>query len=155
MDENRLNHETEARESYDATLEEEVVEEEVRSEMSEEELQKSLLEDSSLNSFQKKCAMVKDSVWMKIQIAAGVGMGLITAVALFWNELTNTTEPTESMFSIPLVIALVVALAGPNIIEKQTARKIPKGRVAMAITLGVAVVAFFLVSGFRSGFKFN
>lgn len=153
MDEKQLNNETEAQESYDATLEEDVIEE--KEEMTEEELQKSLLDDTSLNSFQKKCAMLKDSTWMKIQIAAGIVMGAITAVALFWNELTHVDEPSQSMFSVPLVIALVVALAGPNIIEKQTGRKIPKGRVVLAIALAVAVVAFFLVSGIRSGFKFN
>ena len=153
MDEKQLNNETQARESYDATLEEDVVEE--KEEMTEEELQKSLLDDTSLNSFQKKCAMLKDSTWMKIQIAAGIVMGLGTALALFWNNITGRPETSESAFSIPLIIALVIALAGPNIIEKQTARKIPKGRVTMAITLGAVVVIYFLVAGIRSGFKFN
>ena len=154
MDENRSQNE---REEINATLDEE----EPRAGkndtgMTEDELQESLLEDdSSLNAFQKKCARVKDDVWMKIQIVSGIVMGLITALALFWNGLTGTPENKDSMFSIPLIIALVVALAGPNIIEKQTARKIPKCRIVMAITLAAMIVVYFLVTGIRSGFKFS
>ena len=160
MDEKQLNPETKeqnaARQDYDATLDDDSVDAGVPEGMTEEELQESLLEeDSSLNGFQKRCARIKDDVWMKIQIAAGIVMGLGTALALFWNNVTGRPETSESAFSIPLIVALVIALAGPNIIEKQTARKIPKGRVTMAITLGAVVVIYFLVAGMRSGFKFN
>lgn len=134
--------------SYNATLEEDTPQ------MTDEELQDSILEDSDLNGFQKWVARVSDEKWKLYQRILGIVLGLGAGVALFWDGITGQAANTEKqgMFSYSLIIAVVIALLVPNIVEKQGRRKIPVARTTMAITLGVVLVAYFIWAAARGGF---
>ena len=122
--------------------------------MSEEELQDTILADSDMNAFQRFIAKMDDKKWKLTQRILGVILGLGSGLALFSDGLFNRgEESTGSSYS--LIIAVVIALLVPNIIEKQGGRKINVARMTMAITLLVALVAYFIFAGVNSGFKFN
>ena len=148
MEENKQNPEYEER---DATLDDEPT-----PTLSADEVQDSLLEDSGMNAFQKWCARMDDKRWVLTQRITGALLGLAAGVALFWDTLTDA-DPTQqqSFLSIPLIAAIVIALIVPNIIEKQSLRRIPKLRTAMVIALALVIVIFFIVTGLQSGFKFT
>ncbi len=149
MEENKQTQEIEER---DATLDEDVA-----PFMTEDELQESILEDSGMNAFQKYCARMSDARWALMQRVAGALLGVAAGLALFWDTLVRPSpesQQQQGLFSLPLIIAIVIALIVPNIIEKQSLRRIPKLRTAMVIALALVVVIDFLVLGAQSGFKF-
>ena len=117
--------------------------------------QNRILEDSDLNGFQKFIARIDDKKWELYQWIVGIIMGLLAALALFWPALTNTEESSSSFLSVPTLLALFIALIVPNILEKQGLRKLTKLRMALAIAMGVCVVAYFLIMGFSKGFNFS
>lgn len=119
--------------------------------LSAEELQDTLLEDSGMNSFQKFIAKLDDKKWNLYQRVLGVLLGAAACIALFWKGSADN----ESAFSWSLIVAIVIAIWAPNILEKQGLRKIPKTRSTMAITMGVIIVVYFAVIGIRSGFNFR
>ena len=118
--------------------------------MTEEELQESILEDSDMNAFQKFIARLDDKKWKLYQRIAGAVLGLLACVALFWK---NGEE--QGTFSYGLIIAMIIALIVPNILEKRALRKMGVMRITMAIAMGVAVLEYFLYWGFSSGFNFK
>ena len=129
----------------DATLDPEPVHQ-----MTDDELQDSILEDSGMNRFQKFVAKLDEAQWTLAQRIVGALLGLIAGVALFMD-----TGNSEGAFSYSLIIAVLVAMAGPNIIEKQSLRRIPKLRTTMVIVLALVLVAYFVMMGMRSGFNFT
>ena len=134
--------------SYDATLEEDMPQ------MSDAQMQDSILEDSDLNGFQKWAARLSDAKWKLYQRILGVALGLGAGVALFWEAISGTAaEETQGSFSYSLIIAVAIALLVPNIIEKQSRRKIPAARITMAVTLGVALAAYFIWTAATGGFS--
>lgn len=140
--------ETRQNDSYDATLEEDMPQ------MTDAELQDSILEDSDLNGFQKWTARVSDAKWKLYQRILGVILGLGAGVALFWEGISGAAaNESQGSFSYSLIIAVVIALLVPNIVEKQGRRKIPVARVTMAITLGVALAAYFIWTAATGGFQ--
>ena len=148
MEENKRDPEFEER---DATLDDEPT-----PAMTADELQDSILEDSDMTPFQKYCARMDDKRWTLVQRITGAIMGVIAGVSLFWDTLTKSEGKAQGSFlSLPLVIAIVIALAVPNIIERKSGRSVPKLRIAMVISLAVVIVAYFLVVGAQSGFKFT
>ena len=134
-------------EERDATLDPDPI----PTEMSDDELQDSLLEDSDMNGFQKFIARMDERRWVLTQRIAGVILGLLAGVSLFWDSFSGKEEG----FSYSLIIAVVIAMLVPNIIEKQGLRRIPKLRVALVITLSVMIVAYLILMGVRLGFKFT
>lgn len=114
--------------------------------MSDDELQETILEDSNLNGFQKWIARMDDAQWNRAQYIAGGVLGLLAALALFWDTITGKVVPEgqEAGMSYSLIIAVLIAMVGPNIIEKQGKRKCPKLRIALAAGLGVALVAYVI-----------
>lgn len=118
--------------------------------MSDSELQERILEDSGMNSFQKFCARMDDAKWALAQRVTGAILGAIAGVALFWEGLTGREE---SGFSISLIVAVVIAMLVPNIIEKQSARRIPKLRIALVIGLAAVIVAYFIYMALTTGFS--
>jgi len=132
-------------EEYNATLDDDTVES-----MSADELQESLLEDSGMNGFQKAIARMDEKTWTLVQRVVGAIMGVAAGVALFWNGGSDT----EGGFSYSLIIAIVIAMLIPNIIEKQGLRRIPKLRIALVIALGVMIVGYFIYWGTVKGFNF-
>lgn len=132
-------------EEYNATLE---PDEDPIDTLSESELQDRILEDSDMSGFQKFIARMDDAKWKLVQRIFGVFLGICSAVALFWPG----QEGKGGTYS--LIIAVVIALLIPNILEKRGGRKLTQARFAMAITLGIAVVAFFIMTGIKYDFKF-
>lgn len=149
MEDNNKNVEFEER---NATLDEDM-----ENQLSESELQDKILEDSDMSGFQKFIARMDDAKWKLVQRIFGVFLGLGTSIALFWEQIPgvkqNMAEGSKAG-SYSLIIAVVVALLIPNIIEKRGGRKITQARFAMVITLGIAIVAFFIMSGVRNGWHF-
>lgn len=85
-------------------------------------------------AFEKKMAAIPENQWRVYQIIGGVLTGLVTVLALFGGD-------DSSMF---FLIALVLALLGPNQFEKSANRKIYLGRMVLCITIGVGLVAMFV-----------
>ena len=139
-------------EERDATLEEDI-----EDTLSESELQDKILEDSDMSAFQKFIARMDDATWKLVQRVFGVFMGLGAAVALFWETLPfaqqNQVEGGKGN-SWALVIAVIIALLIPNIVEKRGGRKITQARFAMVITLGIAIVGFFIMTGVNHNWNF-
>ena len=117
--------------------------------MSEDELQESLLEDSNMNGFQKWIARMDEKKWTLVQRIVGAILGVAAGVALFWNGGSDN----ESGFSYSLIVAIVIAMLIPNILEKQGQRRIPKLRIALVIALGVMIVGYFIYWGAFHGFR--
>lgn len=126
--------------------------EEPVSQLSENELQDRILEDSDMSAFQKFIARMDDAKWKLVQRIFGVLLGLGASAALFWP--TQSSDGSSSGSSYSLIIAVVIALLIPNILEKRGGRKITQARFAMAITIGVGVVAFFIYTGIKYDFHF-
>ena len=140
----------------DATLEPEFEERDATldpddpvSSMSDEELQESILEDSGMNKFQKFIARLDDKTWLLYQRIVGAILGAAAGVALFWNGGSND----EGGFSYSLIVAIVIAMLIPNILEKQGGRRIPKLRIALVIALAIMIVGYLLYWGIGTGFK--
>ena len=148
MEDNRQNPEIEER---NATLDDDPI-----VSMTEDELQESILEDSGMNAFQKYCARMSEARWTLMQRIVGALLGIAAGISLFWDTLVrnDTSQQQQGLFSMPLVIAIVIALIVPNIIEKQSLRSAPKLRIAMVIALAVVIVIYFVVAGVQSGFNF-
>lgn len=138
-------------EERDATLDDEPT-----PAMTADELQDSILEDSDMTAFQKYCARMSDKRWALAQRIVGALLGVIAGVSLFWDTITKSEGAGQgNFFSVPLVIAIVIALAVPNIIERKSARSIPKLRIAMVVSLALVIVIYFIVIGAQTGFKFT
>ena len=142
MDEKQLNE----FEERDATLEPD----EEQQGMTDDELQESILEDSGMNGFQKFIARMDEKKWKLCQRITGVVLGALACTALF----VDSSE-SQSTFSYGLIIAIVIALIVPNILEKQGQRKLNSLRMTMALTMGVLILGYFLYSGITTGFSFK
>ena len=123
-------------------------------ELSEDELQDTILADSDMNAFQRFIAKMDDKKWNLTQRIMGIVLGVCTGLALFGENLFKQNAE-EAMGSYSLLFAVVIAMLIPNIIEKQSGRKINLARVTMAITLLVVLVAYFVYAGASSGFSFT
>lgn len=139
------NQKTPEFEEYNASLDPDPI----PSNMSADELQESILEDSGMNSFQKYIARLSEKTWTLIQRIVGAILGIAAGLALFWNGGSDN----EQGFSWSLVIAIVIAMLVPNILEKQGGRRINKLRIALVIALAIMIVGYFIVVGARTGFK--
>lgn len=90
--------------------------------------------------FQKKVAAISEENWKKYQVIAGVVLGLLAGICLsFLSRL-------PAFGNMGLIVAAVVALIVPNMLEKQAARKIPRLRVALIIALAVCL-GFYMLYG--------
>ena len=117
--------------------------------MSDDELQESILADSDMNSFQKWVARLDEKKWTLMQRIVGAILGVGAGLALFWNGGSDS----EQGFSWSLIIAVVIAMLVPNILEKQGQRRIPKLRVALVIALGIMIAGYFIYWGAFHGFQ--
>lgn len=135
-----------ARVEYDASFEPDPVDS-----MTDDELQDTILADSNMTGFQRFIAKLDDKKWKLYQTILGIVLAIASCTALFWRN----SNDTENAFSWSLVIAVIIALVIPNIIEKKGQRRIPRARNTMAIAMGVIIVVYFLVLGIRTGFNFT
>ena len=76
-------------------------------------------------------------------------LGAAACISLFWKDGSQE----QSAFSWSLILAIVIAIWVPNILEKQGLRKLTKARTTMAITMAVIIVIYFIVVGMTTGFK--
>ena len=120
--------------------------------LSEDELQDSILADSGMNAFQLYVAKMNDKSWNLAQRIFGVVLGVGASLALFWDSIIGANKE-KGGFSFSLIIAVVIAMLIPNIVEKQGLRKIPKTRTTMAITLLICIVAYLIYLGVTTGFR--
>ena len=139
------NQKTPEYEEYNASLDPDPI----PSNMSADELQESILEDSDMNGFQKTIARMNEKTWTLVQRIVGAILGVASGLALFWNGGSDN----EQGFSWSLVVAIVIAMLIPNILEKQSGRRIPKLRVALVIALAIMIVGYMVIVGARTGFK--
>ena len=137
---------TPAYDEYNATLDADPVEE-----MSADQVQESILEDSDMNGFQKAIARMSEKTWTIVQRVVGALLGIASGVALFWNGGSDT----EGGFSYSLIVAVVIAMLIPNLIEKKGLRRIPKLRIALVISLAAMIVIYFIYWGSVKGFRFT
>ena len=137
---------TPAYDEYNATLDADPVEE-----MSADQVQESILEDSDMNGFQKAIARMSEKTWTIVQRVVGALLGIASGVALFWNGGSDT----EGGFSYSLIVAVVIAMLIPNLLEKKGLRRIPKLRVALVISLAAMIVIYFIYWGSVKGFRFT
>ena len=149
MEDNRQNPEIEER---NATLDDDPI-----TSMTADELQESILEDSGMNAFQKFCARLNDARWELLQRIVGALLGVAAGVSLFWDTLVRNdgAKQSQGLFSVPLIVAIVIALVIPNAVEKQSLRRAPKLRTTMVIALAIVIVIYVLIVGVRSGFSFT
>ncbi len=138
------NQKTPEYEEYNASLDPDPIES-----MSADEVQDSILEDSGMNGFQKYVARLNEKTWVLMQRIVGAILGVASGIALFWNGGSDT----EQGFSWSLIMAIVIAMLIPNILEKQSGRRLNKLRIALVIALAVMIVGYFIVVGTRTGFK--
>ena len=131
---------------YNATLDADPVEE-----MSADQVQESILEDSDMNGFQKAIARMSEKTWTIVQRVVGALLGIASGVALFWNGGSDS----EGGFSYSLIVAVVIAMLIPNLIEKKGLRRIPKLRIALVISLAAMIVIYFIYWGSVKGFRFT
>jgi len=139
------NQKTPEYEEYNASLDPDPI----PSNMSADELQESILEDSDMNGFQKTIARMNEKTWTLVQRIVGAILGVASGLALFWNGGSDN----EQGFSWSLVVAIVITNLIPNILEKQSGRRIPKLRVALVIALAIMIVGYMVIVGARTGFK--
>lgn len=92
-------------------------------------------EDTFKSALDEKLARLPEKLWLKWQLAGGVLIGLAGGLCLFY------LGGTETFGSIGLVLAVLILLLFPNILQKNLSRSIQKGRTASVITFA----AFLLV----------
>jgi len=136
-------------EEHNASFDEDPILEDI----SEDELQDAILEDSGMNGSQRFVAKMDDKKWTLAQRVLGIVLGIAASLALFGESLFKKNAE-EAMGTYSLVLAVVIAMLIPNIIEKQAGRKIYIARTTMAITLAVTLVIYFVYAGINGGFSF-
>lgn len=139
------NQKTPEYEEYNASLDPDPI----PANMTADELQESILEDSGMNGFQKFIARMDEKKWTLVQRVVGAILGVCSGIALFWNGGSDT----EQGFSWSLILAIVIAMLIPNILEKQGGRRVNKLRIALVIALGIMIFGYFIAFGIRTGFK--
>jgi|GEM_PF-5312003 len=92
-------------------------------------------------AFQKRIAAIPDKQWRRLQIILGIvlGAGSAASIVLLGNA-------GENMSTISLLVAALLALVLPGVLEKQGARKTPVMRTTLIISL-VAAMALFMFYG--------
>lgn len=135
-------------EEYNATLEDDAAPDTA---MNADEVQESILEDSDMSGFQKTIARFSEKAWTRIQLVIGALLGLATGIALFWNGGSDN----EQGFSYSLIVAIVIAMLIPNLLERKGLRRIPKLRIALVVVLAVMIVLYFIYFAFVKGMSFT
>ncbi len=90
--------------------------------------------------FEKRVAAIGDSTWKKLQIAFGILLGLLCTLCL------TVLSRTETFSGVSLILAVVLAILVPNLLEKKGGRKIPQLRLFLIITLALSL-GFYLLYG--------
>ena len=92
-----------------------------------------------LDDTQKKIRALPDKQWVLYQRIGGTVMGLLCGFLLTYFGSFEST----GMFGT--IGAVIIALFGPNFIEKRVKRTVQKGRVMLMISLGAYLVVYAAV----------
>ncbi|MEA4869767.1 MAG: hypothetical protein VB062_03905 [Christensenella sp.] len=92
-----------------------------------------------LDDLQKKVRAFPDKQWALYQRIGGTVLGLLCGFLLTYFGSFEST----GMFGT--IGAVIIALFGPNFIEKRVKRTVQKGRFMLMISLGVWLVAYALI----------
>ncbi|MEG1843212.1 MAG: hypothetical protein RR296_03135 [Clostridia bacterium] len=88
-----------------------------------------------MNAIAQKVNALSLEAWKKWQIAGGGVLGLVCAACLFF-------LPGEGFLPLNFIVALLVAMTIPNVIEKQLQRKLGIGRTALVIALAATLLSY-------------
>ena len=89
-----------------------------------------------LDDLQKKVRDLPEKQWTLYQRIGGTVLGLLCGFLLTYFGSFEST----GMFGT--IGAVIIALFGPNFIEKQVKRTVQKGRIMLMIALGVWLVVY-------------
>lgn len=95
--------------------------------------------------FEKRVNAIPEGMWNLYQTLAGVAVGLFTVFALF-----QSSEGLGPMF----LVALVLALAAPNLLEDRGRRKLNRFRIVLVIVLAAGIIAMTVYTGTTQGWDF-
>ena len=88
--------------------------------------------------FEKRIAALSPSAWKKLQIAGGALLGVLSGLCM------TVLSDYKTFSGYGLIVAVVLALLVPNLIEKKVQRSISAGRIALiaalAVTMGIYLV---------------
>ncbi len=90
------------------------------------------------SKFEAAVAALDEKTWKKYQIIFGAVLGVLSGLSL------TVLNHMATMQNYSLIIAAVLALLVPNIVEKKAIRKMPVARIALIVTLGVSLGAYLL-----------
>ena len=96
-------------------------------------------------AFEKKIKAIPEDKWLLYQTLGGAAIGLVSAALLFLSS---------SGLIAGFLIAVVLALLVPNILEDKGRRKLTRARVAMIAALAAGILAMTLYNGFTYGWDF-
>lgn len=98
-------------------------------------------DDPGPTDFQIKVAAISEEKWKIYQVLAGVFLGLLCGGCLtIGGQLLSGSTSAILAFGIALII--------PGILEKQSARKIPRLRITMCIALFVWLAGYYAYAYF-------
>ncbi|MBR7187996.1 MAG: hypothetical protein IKD53_05525 [Clostridia bacterium] len=95
--------------------------------------------------FEKRIHAIPEKQWVLYQTLAGIAIGAFTVFALFFGG-----EGLSPMF----IVALVLALLAPNMLEDRGRRKLNRLRITMVIVLAVGIVGMAIYLGATRGWSF-
>lgn len=96
-----------------------------------------LPDDPEPTDFQKKVAKIPDKKWNQLQWFTGLLLGFLSGFCL-----TSLEVILGEGRDYGLIVAAVICFLAPRLIESQSARKIPKLRIAMIVALFVYLACF-------------
>ncbi|MDO4548453.1 MAG: hypothetical protein Q4D04_10165 [Clostridia bacterium] len=110
-----------------------------------DEILNGTVDDGYNNDLARKVNALSVDVWKKIQIIAGIILGIASGACLFLME-----SNADSFIPMNFLIALFLAMIVPNIAQKQLQRKVDIGRNALLIALA-SVIMIYIVYGLATG----
>jgi len=94
--------------------------------------------------FERRIHAIPEAQWKLYQTVGGVLIGAFTVFALFFGG-----QGLNPLF----LIAIVLALFAPNMLEDRGRRKLTRGRMVMAITIAIGVAAMAVYTGMTKGWR--
>ena len=95
--------------------------------------------------FEKRIHAIPEKQWNLYQTLAGLAIGVLTVIALFFGG-----EGLNPLF----LVALVLALFAPNMLEDRGRRKLVRLRMVMVITIAAGLVFMVVYLGTTKGWHF-
>lgn len=94
-------------------------------------------DDPEPTDFQKKVAEIPDKKWNQLQWLTGLFLGFVSGFCLTSFEVIFGEGRDYG-----LIVAAIICFLAPRLLETQSARKIPKLRIAMIVALFIYLAVF-------------